>query len=94
MNKLEAAYAQRLGEYGLEYHYEAITLKLAFNTRYTPDFLVIGNDDVVEFHETKGFRREDAIVKLKVAAAKFPWFRFLLCERKAGLWVTKEIKAA
>jgi hypothetical protein len=45
--------------------------------RYTPDFMVIAEDDVVEFHEVKGgFWRDDAKVKIRVAAELYPMFRF------------------
>jgi hypothetical protein len=36
-----------------EFAYEAITLKIADDTRYTPDFFVVANDDVMECHEVK-----------------------------------------
>jgi len=88
MNKTEAEYAAMLqarktcGEI-LWWQYEAVTLKLADNTRYTPDFLVMLADGTLEIHETKGgFVREDGWVKLKIAAALFP-FRFFLCQKRA-----------
>jgi len=88
MNKTEAEYAvmlnarQNSGEI-LWWRYEAVTLKLADNTRYTPDFLVMRADGSLEIHETKGgFVREDGWVKLKIAAALFP-FRFFLCQKQA-----------
>lgn len=56
--------------------YEKITLKLADDTRYTPDFFVVENDGAIRFEETKGFWRDDAKVKIKVAAQQFP-FRFV-----------------
>lgn len=87
MNKLEAAYAERLriqqaaGEIA-EFAFEAVTLKLAADCRLTPDFFVVMPDGVVEFHETKGFMEGDAAVKLRVAADKFP-FRFKLVKQRA-----------
>lgn len=100
MNKTEAEYAgmleerRRRGEVAM-WKYEAVTLKLADNTRYTPDFLVVLADGTLEFHETKGgFIREDGWLKLKVAAALFP-FRFFLCQKAAkkdgGGWSIKGI---
>jgi len=100
MNKTEAEYAQMLearrvsGEI-LWWAYEAMTLKLADNTRYTPDFLVMLPDGVLEIHETKGgFIREDGWLKLKVAAALFP-FRFFLCQKASkkdgGGWSIKGV---
>ena len=100
MNGLESAYADRLEMLRLageirDWKYEAITLKLAPKTTYTPDFAVVEKDGTLEFHETKGFMREDAHVKLKTAAALFPWFRFVLVtrdsKRDGGAWHDREI---
>jgi len=77
MNKAEAAYAGTLevrkaaGEL-IGYWYEAVTFKLAKDTRYTPDFLVQLADGTLEAHEVKGFWEDDARVKIKVAASMFP----------------------
>ena len=83
MNKTEARYAEylerlRLGGEILYWEYEPITLRIGGNklTTYTPDFLVITSASTVHFHEVKGFWRDDARVKIKVAAAAFPFFRF------------------
>ena len=94
-NKTEQAYGKLLalrqsaGEVSW-WRFEGITLKLADDTRYTPDFsLMLANGDM-EFHETKGFMRDDARVKLRVAAAQFP-FRFWLVELTKGVWKWTEI---
>ena len=85
MNKLEADYAIRLA--GSLWSFEVVTLKLAADCRYTPDFMVINREDgVVEFHEVKGHWRDDAKVKLRVAAEKFPMFRFFAAQRDKGCW--------
>lgn len=91
-NKTEAAYMallearKRAGEI-LWYRFEGITLKLAQDTRYTPDFFVLAADGSLECHETKGFWRDDARVKIKVAAAMFP-FRFVAVQKaKGGKWL-------
>lgn len=94
MNKTEAEYAgilemkKRAGVI-LWYCYEGIKLKLADNTSYTPDFIVMTQDMELECHEVKGFMRDDAAVKLKVAASLFP-FRFILVRRERKEWVYKE----
>jgi hypothetical protein len=101
MNKLEAAYAahldqlKRTGEI-TEFYFEKITLVLAPRTRYTPDFLVELPDGAMEFHETKGgLFRDDAKVKLKVAAALFPAFPFKLVrqipKKDGGGWQIEEV---
>lgn len=100
MNKLEARYAQQLearkiaGEI-LWYKYEAVKLRLADNTFYTPDFAVMLANGELEMHETKGFMRDDAAVKIKVAAALYP-FRFVLCchRNKTEGWTFSEYGAA
>ena len=87
MNKLEKDYAGYLHALQLGgkvewYMFDAIKLRLADKTFYTPDFLVMQTDGVIEIHEVKGgFIEDDAIVKLKVAAATFP-FRFILVQKK------------
>lgn len=100
MNKTEAEYAQMLEARRVSgeiqwWAYEAMTLKLADNTRYTPDFLVMLADGALEVHETKGgFIREDGWLKLKVAAGMFP-FRFFLCQKQAkkagGGWTIRRV---
>jgi hypothetical protein len=94
MNKLETAYSERLTAQGLPWFYERVTFKLADDTRYTPDFLVLMPDNTMHFHETKGFMRDDANVKIKVAASMFPFFGFTLVTRKGGEWILKEIGIA
>lgn len=89
MNGLEAAYAAELelrkqaGEI-VTWEYEKVTLKLAPRTTYTPDFFVIHADMTLEYVELKGFERDDAAAKFKIAAAQFPYFRFLMLKKKAG----------
>ena len=85
MNKLEARFAmmleaQKRSSDIYSWEYEKVTLKLAHDTRYTPDFMVIGRFGAVEFYETKGFMRDDARVKLQTAASMFPYFKFYLVQ--------------
>ena len=76
MNNTEKAYAQHLeiqkreGEINY-YSFDGINLRLADNTFYKPDFLVMRADGQLEIHEVKGFWTDDALVKIKVAADKF-----------------------
>lgn len=94
MNKTESAYAARLdvlkaaGEIS-DYQFEAVKLKLAKATFYTPDFVVI-RDNCIEIHEVKGFWQDDARVKIKVAADKFPWFRFVAVKKNKKEWEFEE----
>lgn len=97
MNATETAYAQVLearkhsGEIQW-YAFEGMTFKLADQTRYTPDFAVLLENGEMEMHEVKGRWMDDAKVKIKVAAAQFP-FRFLavfaLHKKDGGGWRTE-----
>lgn len=81
MNKTEQLYSvclddqKALGQI-LDWQFESVTFKLAKDTRYTPDFVVLLPDGTLECREVKGFWEDDARVKIKVAADKFWWFRF------------------
>jgi hypothetical protein len=101
MNRLESAWALQLeamkrdGQI-LHYAYEPVTLKLGHDTRYTPDFLVVWAGGEITFDETKGWMRDDALVKLRVAARAFPYFTFRLVRKgKRGerAWSVEEVKA-
>jgi len=97
-NKTESAYEdvlrmrQHAGEI-LWYRFEGLKFRLADNTHYTPDFVVMMNDGQIEAHEVKGFWTDDARVKIKVAAAQYP-FRFVAIKAKAkkngGGWEMEE----
>jgi len=92
MNKLETQYRDSLammahaGEIR-SFHYEALKLRLADRTSYTPDFMVVANDMTIELHEVKGFWEDDARVKIKVAAEMFPMFLFKAFTRKKNVWI-------
>jgi hypothetical protein len=98
MNKTEAAYdahlelRERGGEIAWR-RFEGVKLRLADNTFYTPDFAVMASDGVLEMHEVKGFWEDDARVKVKVAAASYP-FRFFAVTARAkkhgGGWQVEE----
>lgn len=96
MNKTEARYAEilkneeRCGRI-LWYCFEGITLKLAGNTRYTPDFATMLADGTLQIDEVKGgFIREDSWQKLKIAASMYP-FIFRLCQFKNNEWSYKVV---
>lgn len=101
LNKTEAAYfehlkaRQRLGEFRrVDAHPEH--LRLADSTFYVPDFRAITVAGVVEFHEVKGFLREDSWAKLKIAVEMHP-YRFLIVRLakgsslKAPRWAIDEV---
>jgi hypothetical protein len=95
MNKTEAAYDAHLAELQhagaiLWRRFEGVKLRLADATFYTPDFAVMLADCRIELHEVKGFMRDDAAVKLKVAASLYP-FRFVLVRKLGHGWERTEV---
>ena len=98
MNKTEAEYAQYLVDQQralevLWFKFEGLKLRLADNTFYSPDFAVMTGSYTLECHEVKGFWQDDARVKIKVAAAIFP-FRFVAVTKRpkksGGGWEVEE----
>lgn len=93
MNQTETAFsevleeAKKAGEIQ-KWHFEAVTLKVAPNTRYKPDFLAVLPDGHWQFFEIKGHLRDDAAVKFKTAAEKYPELSFMMIRRKQGRWET------
>lgn len=99
MNKLEAAYADHLDALRLagavrKWWYEPFGLRLAQKTHYHPDFLVQLASGHLEAHETKGgLFRDDARVKVKVAAREHDWLPIVVVRRvKGGGWEFERIK--
>jgi hypothetical protein len=97
MNSTEIRYANLLdlrakaGEID-GYRFESIKLRLADRTWYTPDFVVMRGDlTAIEFHEVKGFWRDDAKVKIKVAAEMYPEFAFIVAQYIKGNWEIRSI---
>jgi hypothetical protein len=105
MNSTESLYAEQLiarklsGEI-VDYGFERIKFKLAPLTYYTPDFDVQMADGTIELHEVKAatskgvvLAEEDAKVKIKVAAALFPQFDFIMAaklpKKAGGGWIVK-----
>jgi hypothetical protein len=71
---------------------EPIVLRLAGRTTYKPDFMTLSLfNNQLAFWETKGWLREDAAVKLKVAAAQFPCFRWVLVQKDCRKWRCIEV---
>lgn len=98
MNKTEERYSEHLDaqkSLGLveSWLFDAVKLRLADNTFYTPDFFVVLADMTIEFHEVKGHWEDDARVKIKVAADKYP-FRFIAMKpqpkKDGGGWKCEE----
>lgn len=99
LNKTEAEFLEYLQlRYGCPrdaFGVQNVTLEIANGCRYTPDFSAFGILTEPTFWETKGFMRDDAAVKIKVAARAFPACRFYLCTKRAkklgGGWDIQEV---
>ena len=89
LNKTERAFLGHLKrqDCGARVYAQSITLKLGNGVRYTPDFVAVAPGDYFHAYEVKGFMRDDAAVKLKVAASTYRWIKFhLVTKRKGGGW--------
>lgn len=89
MNKTEKEFANHLqreldNHKILSFAFEPVTLKLAKDLRYTPDFMVHEIDGYITFYEVKGFWRDDALAKIKMASEKFPMFRFVSVKKRTA----------
>ena len=94
MNKTESAYGKYLEvqkQFGdvAWYAFEPMNLRLADKCFYRIDFLVMLKSGQLECHEVKGFWTDDALVKIKTAAEKFP-FRFIAVRLIKGEWEIRE----
>lgn len=94
MNKTEAAYARHLEvlkQVGKVqwYAFEPMNLRLADKCFFKIDFLVMLDTGQLECHEVKGFWTDDALVKIKTAAEKFP-FKFIAVRLVKGEWEVRE----
>lgn len=92
MNKTEAEWcrgleARKLAGEVAWFGYEAIKVRLADSTFYTPDFLVMLANGELELHEVKGaFVMDDARLKFKVVAEHFPARLVWAQKIKGGAW--------
>lgn len=100
MNKTEAEYAAMLEEQkrmGLVHwwKFHALRVRLADNTFYEVDFLVMAADSVLEIHEIKGgYTTDKGQMKIKVCAESLPVFRVFkltkLPKKDGGGWKKEE----
>ena len=92
LNKTERAWLEVIrGRSYREIFIQSWTWKLGDNCRYTPDFVVLDGGQLVAF-ETKGFMRDDALVKLKVAARMLRFVRFVVVKREGNQWIETQVK--
>lgn len=102
MNKTEARFAAELDWLKREgdvaaWWFESVKLRLADRTWFTPDFLVVYSDGRLRFVEIKGFLRDDAAVKFKVAREIHTWAEWTMLRWRnsrtalKGQWVPVNI---
>ena len=105
MNKTERDYSLKLDadrQDGLISHWRFEPLKFRIGPAgsgtacyYTPDFEVVLQDGLLEYHEVKGRWMDDARVKIKAVARLFRDRRFIAVTRKpakqGGGWNVEEI---
>lgn len=88
LNKLETEFLGMLdrGPFS-EVESQSIKFRLGGRTWYTPDFIArsVPGGDLWCF-EVKGFMRDDAAVKLKVAASMYPWITWVLVTKGKLGW--------
>jgi hypothetical protein len=102
MNKLENLFAETLRERQdrgelVWYQFEAIRFRLADGAYYKPDWAAVTNQGNLLLYECKGFWREAARVRIKVAADRHP-FHFCavrkLKVREGGGWSYESFRQA
>lgn len=98
MNKTERAFSGYLrATWPTGYLHREVSLPLANGCRYKVDFLCVHTGQtgpIIHGYEVKGFMRDDAAVKLKVAASVYPWIRFFLVSRRSqkSCWKIQEVR--
>lgn len=90
LNKTERAYLAELKFMypNAEIFPQALSFRIGNGANFRPDFIVrrhfAGSGLYLEAHETKGFKREAAAVRIKVAASMYPWIKFFLVTKRKG----------
>lgn len=93
LNKTERAYLGYLRMlYPTRIGIQDVTLKIADDCRLTMDFNYINENGNWVFVDVKGFQREDALIKVKVAARLFPHLKFVIVKRAKIGWEVTEVK--
>lgn len=100
LNKTETRYLRYLeGLQPMWLGVQCITLKLGHDCRLTMDFAVLDKDGL-RLIDTKATRKdtgralvkEDAMIKMRLAARIYPWIRFVVAHEDGLVWHHIEIK--
>ena len=99
MNKVEARYSLYLEKEKAAgrisaFWFEAWKIRLSDTCTWTPDFVVIDCDGMIEWRDTKAWWakankvgiEEDSLVKMKTAAEMYPQFKVLATWERDGVW--------
>ncbi len=99
MNALEQEFATeyleplRLGGELQWWDFEPMRLRIGGSAFYRPDFIVVDGIGQVLAYETKGHWREAAKVRIRAAADRFPWIRFVgVTQDKRGVWIFEQFE--
>jgi len=98
MNWLETAFAKHLDTQKaagmvVAWHYECFRMRIAFGDKpawIKVDFFVLYSDGSIRLFETKGFWREAARLRIKVAAGVYPWAKFIGVKRIKQEWIYEQ----
>lgn len=74
------------------YYYERFRFEIGHRCLYIPDFVILHSNGTFGAEEVKGFMRDDANVKIKVAARMYPQIVFTLWTKKDGDWTCKAVR--
>lgn len=94
MNKWEEKFAaqldqrKRAGEL-IWWAFEPFRIRLADGAFYRPDFVAVDKDGRTSIYEVKGYFREAAKVRLKVATDKLPYPFYIVRKSKGEMTVTR-----
>lgn len=99
MNSTEAKYARHLKDEVIAgrilwFDFECMKIRLADRCFYNPDFMVMDADGHIIFVDTKALWKsigkpgitEDALIKMKGVAEKYPMFTFKATWEQDGIW--------
>lgn len=94
LNKTERAYLHHLRSQpnNVWVGVQNLTVKIADDCRLTPDFAVLDARGKLTLIDVKGFQREDALIKMKVAARLFPMFEFSIVKREGFGWSERIVR--
>lgn len=77
----------------LWFEFEPFKIELAYRCTLTVDYFSFSRNGFIFADDIKGFLRDDANVKIKVAARMFPHITFRFAALKGRQWTWKEVRA-